>query len=207
MLEVILEEYPCLEKLNKLNTLSGVPLQSTPVTWDKSSHSWKTVRWEKALDVEVQPLHNNICQVLGEEDFLISSENSILVYRPLRKHWLYLNFENYLTLTQPFPERGKNSRSKILYFQQHVSSASLLEACSKHGEPFTYKSFPLGIMDFTLKLTAFKDPPPTLCSCLAASTLVIWNKGWYFKMLWLACTILLSIFCTNVAATLHMAAV
>lgn len=56
-------------------------------------------------------------------------------------------------------------------------------------------------MDFSLKLTAFEDPPPTLCSCLAASTLVIWNKGWYFKMLWLACTTLLSIFCTNVAAT------
>lgn len=86
MLEVIIEEYPCLEKLNKLNTQSGFPLQSTRVTWDKNSHSWQAVRWEKALDVEVQPLHSNICQVLGEEDFPIFSENSILVYRPLRKH-------------------------------------------------------------------------------------------------------------------------
>lgn len=86
VLEVILEEYPCLEKLNKLNTLCGVPLQSTWVTWDKNSHSWKTLRWEKALDVEVQPLHSNSCQDTGEEDFLIFSENSILVYYPLGKH-------------------------------------------------------------------------------------------------------------------------
>lgn len=163
--------------------------------------------------VEMQVQHRHIFWVLGKEDFLIfwkeCSTVSILLWMlPGEREKAMLKFFlNYLTLAQPHPKRERNPRSKILPFQQHVSLATILEACFKHGEPSSCKSFPPDFMDFNPKLTAFEEPPPTLSSPLAASTAVIWSKGWYFKMLWLACTTLLTTFWMNVATVFHMAVV
>lgn len=154
----------------------------------------------------MQPQHSNAFQVLRKKD-LTFSESSIFVHGSLRRNKLRLNFENNLILTQPSPERERNPGSKILRFQQHVNLTSLLEACIRREESSSCKSFPPDFMDFSPKITAFEDLPLTLCSPLAASTLVIWYKGWYFKMLWFACTTLLTIFWMNVAVVLHMAVV
>jgi len=139
-------------------------------------------------------------EFLAKKTFSSSEKNAVLCLYFCecsleRERKLCLNFFlNYLTLAQPHPKRERNPRSKILPFQQHVSLATILEACFKHGEPSSCKSFPPDFMDFNPKLTAFEEPPPTLSSPLAASTAVIWSKGWYFKMLWLACTTLLTTF-------------
>lgn len=138
-------------------------------------------------------------EFLAKKTFSSSEKNAVLSLYLCecfleRERKLCLNFLNYLTLAQPYPERERNPRSEILLLQQPVSLATILESCFKHGEPSSCKKFPPDFMDFNPKLTAFEEPPPTLSFPLAVSTTVIWSKGWYFKMLWLACTTLLTTF-------------
>lgn len=66
--------------------------------------------------------------------FYLFRKQHFFVYAPLRGHTLGLHFENYLTLTQISPERGR----KILPFQQQISSAILLEVCIRHGELLSF---------------------------------------------------------------------
>lgn len=70
MLEVKLEEYPWLEKPNKLNTLSGFPLWSIWVTWNDFTLMKKCEMGECPWCWSAATAQN-ICQVLGEEDFFI----------------------------------------------------------------------------------------------------------------------------------------